>query len=250
MNKKRRPPPGRTGRGHTPECDRAKDHNPPNTAPTDPEQSKHREASRRSFWPGREPFTVTNLQKILEDDVLKGQTMPSMVALNALAMDLNDIHGVLWFRKTTASESQFKHERAKRVGDAIHVLMCFFDQRRQTWHAANTDVVDRERRLYDLFRDFVNAMTAHDFQLAMDTDDAALMPPLESWRHVAESVASAFKIAMFPQEFGRSNEGPLARFVAAVMPLMAGESPTVSAVAQHLKRRMRGKSSQQGQHET
>jgi len=175
--------------------------------------------------------------------------MPSMGELNGLAWALNDIHGVFWFRKTTARGSQFKHEKANRVGDAIQVLMCFFDQRRQAWQAATTDVVDRERRLYDLFRDFVRAMTAHNFRLDMDTDDAALMPPLESWRHVAESVAGAFRIAMFPQEFGRSNEGPVARFVAAVMPLMASESPTVSAVAQHLKRLARGRSSQQGQHE-
>jgi hypothetical protein len=55
---------------------------------------------------------------------------------------------------------------------------------------------------------------------------------------------------MAPQEFGRSNQGPVPRFVAAVMPLMAGESPTVAAVAQHLKRVARRKSSQQGQHET
>jgi hypothetical protein len=249
MSKKRKPPPGRTGRGHRTECDRAKDHTSVNTAPATREQSKHRATPRVNFWPGREPFTVSNLQKILEHDVLKGQIMPS--DLNALAWALNEIHGAFWFRKTTAPESQFKRVRAERVRDAIQVLMCFFDQRRQAWRAASTEVVDRERRLYDLFSDFVHAMTVHDFQLDMDVDAGAMMPRLESWRHVAEVVASAFTIAMFPQEFGRSNKGPVARFVAAVMPLMTGESPSVVNVAQHLKITARAvKGFQQGQHET
>jgi hypothetical protein len=248
MKKNRKPPPGPTGRGHQTECDRAKDHTSANTVPATREQLQHRETTRASFWPGREPFAASNLQKILGDDVLKGQNMPN--DLNALAWSLNDIHGAFWFRKTTAPETQFKQATAERVAEAIQVLMCFFDQRRQGWRAAPAGVVDRERQLYSLFRDFVHGMTAHEFRLEMDTDHAALMPPLESWRHVAEAVAGAFRIAMFPQEFGRSNKGPVPRFVAAVMPLMTGESPTVSAVAQHLKRVARGKSSQQGQHET
>lgn len=35
--------------------------------------------------------------------------------------------------------------------------------------------------------------------------------------------------------YGLSNEGPLARFVAAVVTVITGESPTVAAVAKHLK---------------
>jgi len=176
--------------------------------------------------------------------------MPGTVKLTALALALNDMHGTFWFGKTTAPESRFKHARAERIGNAIQVLMCFFDQRRQAWHAASADDVDRERRLYNQFRDFVYAMTAHNFQLDMDTDDAALMPVLESWGHIAEAVAGAFRITMSPEEYGQSNEGPVARFVAAVMPVMTGEKPAVTTVAQNLKRRARVKSSQQGQYET
>jgi hypothetical protein len=248
MRKKRKPPPGRTGRGQRIRCDRAKDHTPRNTPSTPGEQTKHVETPRLSFWPGREPFTVANLQKTLEDDgVLKDQIMPSRAGLSQLAASLNDIHGAFWFRKTTALESESKAARAERVGAAIQILMCFFDQRRQSWPRASSQVLVREQRLYDLFRDFVSGMAAHEFQLDMDIDAGAMMPRLESWRHVAGSVASAFTRAMLPQEFGRSNEGPVARFVAAVMPLMTNEKPTVAAVAQRLKRQARGKSSQQGQ---
>src|ERR1700722_13133483 len=63
MRKKRKPPPGPTGRGLPTECDPAKDHNAVNTASATCEQSKHRETLPVSFWLGREPFTVANLQK-------------------------------------------------------------------------------------------------------------------------------------------------------------------------------------------
>lgn len=250
--KKRKPPPGRTGRGHRTERDRAKDHNAANTSPATREQSKHRDTPRVSFWPGREPFTIAKLQKILENDVLKGQAMPS--DLNTMAWALNDIHGAFWFRKTTAPESRAKQARAKLVRDAIEVLTSFFEERRRAYSSkdgtASPKIIKGERRLYKQFHHFVLAMEAHDFQLAMDVDEGALMPRLDSWRHIAEAVAGVFTIAMFPQEFGRSNKGPVARFVAAVMPLMTSERPVVPTVAQQLKRRARGKSSQQGQHET
>jgi len=160
-------------------------------------------------------------------EVLKGQAIPGEAELNGLVWALNDIHRAFWFRKTTAPESQFKHARASREREAIEVLMCFFDQRRQASTEAERRiasalaaakprsarkagkkaalVIDRERRLYDLFRDFVHAMTTHDFQLDMDIDTGALMPRLESWHHVADGIAGAFRIAMFPKEFGSSN---------------------------------------------
>jgi hypothetical protein len=198
------------------------------------EQQKH-----RAFWPGREPFTVANVRETL-CDVLKDQTtMPSEAALRTLAAALNDIHGAFWWRKTTLPESDSQDARANRVCDAIQTLMCFFDQRSQAWRGAPAEVVDRERQLYDRFRDFVQAMTAHDFLLGMDRDDAALMPRLENWHHVAEGVVAGFRLAMHPVKLGSSNEGPVARFVAAVMPLMTGDHPTASAVSQHLKRQKR-----------
>ena len=85
-------------------------------------------------------------------------------------------------------------------------------------------------------------MTEHDFKLDMDMDNCAMMPPQENWHDVAEAVAAAFKMAMHPQKFGHSNMGPVPRFVASVMTLMTNEMPSVSTVAQHLKRRARSKS--------
>jgi hypothetical protein len=232
MKKKKRHPPGGTGRGQRSESDRAKDHSAVNTAPTIREQSEQLDKPRVSFWPGRGPFTLAKLQAImLEYKVLKGQATPSAGDLHTMARALNDIHGAFWLRKTTMRESQFKQAQANHVREAIQVLICFFDQRMQAWDAASAEVIDRERRLYVQFRDFLHAITAHHFQLDMDRDDTALMARQESWHDVAEVVAGTFKIAMLPKTFGNSNAGPVARFVAAVMPLMANESPSVRAWA-------------------
>jgi hypothetical protein len=242
MRNKSKPPPGRTGRGHRTECD-PQDHEANNTAPAAREQSNASETPWVSFWPGREPFKASNLKMILEDEVLKRQTMP--VDLNAMARALNDIHGAFWFRKTTTPKSRAKHVRAERVRDAIEVLTSFFEERRRAYRSkdgtASSKIIKSERQLYQQFHCFVLAMEAHDFRLDMDVDEAALMPRLDRWRHIAVAVATVFTTAMIPQEFGRSNEGPVARFVAAVMPLMTGERPAVSAVAQQLKRRARQK---------
>jgi hypothetical protein len=216
---------------------------------TGTDQRKNRESLRVSFWPGREPFTVPNLRKILEDDVLKGQPMP--LDLITMARDLNGIHGAFWFRKTTAPQSQAKQARAKRVRDAIEVLTDFFEERRRAYRSkdriGSLKIIKNERELRKKFSHFVLAMQAHDFQLDMDIDEGGLMPRLDSWRHVADVIAGVFEIAMFPREFGRSNKGPVARFVAAVVPLMTSERPVVSTVAQHLKRRARDQRFQQGQ---
>jgi hypothetical protein len=213
------------------------------------EQPEHRATPRMNFWPGRAPFTASNIQKFLDTGVLKRQVMPSMANLDQLAWELNDIHGIFLHRKTRTAESDAKQERKKKVRGAIETLSVFFEERKQASRSiGNSKTINRERKLYKEFVRFVLAMQKHNFELDMDVDDVALMPRHESWRHVAEVIADAFKNAMLPQEVGLSNHGPLARFVAAVMPLMTGENPSDVNVAQHLKITARKrKSFQQGQ---
>jgi hypothetical protein len=178
--------------------------------------------------------------------------MPNMANLNQLAWELNDIHGAFWFRKTTLPESDAKQARAKRVRDAIETLRGFFEERQRAWRsinsATNPKTIRRERELYKEFHQFVWSMQTHVFELDMDVDNAVLMPRLERWRQVANVVADAFRIAMLPQELGLSNNGPLARFVKVVMPLMTGEDPSIANVAKHLKDKARARAYQQGQH--
>jgi hypothetical protein len=218
------------------------------------EQPEHGATPRVNFWPGRTPFTAAIILKFLENGVLKRQAMPSMPSLNQLAWELNDIHGIFWYRKTRTPESDAKQKRAMKVRDAIETLSAFFEERKGAWRSirgtATSKIIKRERELYKEFDHFVLAMQTHVFELDMDVDDVVLMPRHESWRHIANVVAGSFKNAMLPQELGLSNNGPLARFVAAVMPLMTGEHPSIVNVAKHLKdtAAARAKAYQQGQH--
>ena len=59
------------------------------------------------------------------------------------------------------------------------------------------------------------------------------------WHKWAPSLATAFRNAMSStnaKSLGLSNEGPVVRFVTAVIPFTTDESPNMGAVAKHLKR--------------
>jgi hypothetical protein len=73
--------------------------------------------------------------------------------------------------------------------------------------------------------------------------DSPRMKPsrqFESWRDFADPIAEYFVGAMVGANpgirFGISNDGPLVRFVAALMPMIAGETVNEARVAQYLKR--------------
>jgi hypothetical protein len=189
----------------------------------------------------RAPFTVSNLKKILRESVLKRQAMPDEQRIMELAEVLNHVHSAFCFHNESRSASIFRRRRTQNVIDAIHILICFFDLRNQDCRNLRAGVVIRERKLRQAFYDFVKAFRGHTFELPMDADPTALMPDLKGWRSIAEVVASAFTVAMHPTKIGHSNTGPIPRFVAAVLPLLTGETPSIGNVAQHLKKAARAR---------
>jgi len=62
----------------------------------------------------------------------------------------------------------------------------------------------------------------------------------KEWHGIAKHLETAFVAAMRSTnpklDIGLSNEGPVTRFVVAVVPHLTGEDPTAQGVAQHLKR--------------
>ncbi len=59
------------------------------------------------------------------------------------------------------------------------------------------------------------------------------------WHRYAPRLAEAFRVAMSStnsKRLGLSNDGPVVRFVTAVIPYVTGDGPKTGAVAQHLKR--------------
>ena len=61
------------------------------------------------------------------------------------------------------------------------------------------------------------------------------------WHGHAAELADAFRVAMRSTnpdlELGLSNDGPLVRFLAFVIPQITGEEPSMDAIARHLQRR-------------
>jgi hypothetical protein len=189
------------------------------------------------------PFTADNLRVILKE-VLKGsQTLPAWGEMEGLAGSLNRTHATFAFAAATANQSK---RTADKVRNALDVLMEFFEQRRRACYpesggGPNLQIVDREKRLHDRFDAFLQAFGEHDFDLNMDA--GLLMPHIDHWHDVAGTIAGAFKAAMArangPKNFGLSNDGPVPRFISAVVPLITGETPTVGAVGKYLKDRAR-----------
>jgi len=197
-------------------------------------------AASRSADPGLTgSFTVPILRGILDGVLKRSQTKPGQVDLELLAYSLNQIREVFAFAQQTANESK---PLADRVRDAIEVLTVFFERRRQACCVEDgtrpsVELIESEQRLREQFSSFLKAMEVHKFELDMDA--GLLMPRLDCWRQLAEVVANQFRVAMSQangtRKFGRSNDGPVPRFVAAVVPRITGENPSVQNVGKHLK---------------
>jgi hypothetical protein len=189
-------------------------------------------------------ITAADVKDILKKhNILKQGKTPGRNDLRSLAWRLDEIRGAFEFATMIANGS---HETAYRVRNALAVLMMFFEERDRACRLEKPDprAIETERHLRDQFWRFVLAMAAHNFELDMDA--GTLMPRLENWRDLAEVVAGAFMATMARanggRELGISNDGPVGRFVAAVVPLITGEKkPTPASVAAHIKRRRRKK---------
>ncbi len=144
-------------------------------------------------------------------------------------------------RKAVALSRANGPHRAAKVAEAMAYLGAYFDDRAREVetiaHAGNAplpEIVKAERTLAARFGDFAEAFAQHDFRLVMDRISA-----LDSWKEIALSVANSFQMAMRRNnpnaKLGFSNNGPVQRFVAAMVPLITGETPAVGTVSNHLK---------------
>jgi hypothetical protein len=178
----------------------------------------------------------------LARDALKGNSIPPTQVdedIRRLTFCLNMALGLYRSGQEIVIPS---NRRAEQVRKAISVLAEFFDERRPRSKHADAKTRKMEVRLRRRFGTFLDAMKKHEFGLDMDA--GVLMPELPDWHALADILASAFRLAMQPHglSLGNSNNGPLARFVAAVIPRITGEEPSVEAVGKHLMRIARKKS--------
>jgi hypothetical protein len=192
------------------------------------------------------PFTDAKLRVILKS-VLKQPNIkkPSLQEVEELAFALNDICGAYRFSRDVAKKS---NTMAAEVREALATLERFFEERQQMCERGyRPETIAAEQILYGKYCDLVSALRDHDFVLDMDV--AATTPEMKKgWRDIALAIASAFKLALANSgaKLGLSNDGPVPRFVAAVIPLITGEQPTVINVGKHLKDVARPKKGKSG----
>jgi hypothetical protein len=190
------------------------------------------------------PFTADLLREIIhrprdhDGYVLTDNNLqrPRAEDLPALAFALNDITGAFRFSKEKTGASRVL---ANDVNAAWDTFDRFFEARARECRGYPENVVADERKLHAAYEEFRAAFARHSFDLDMDV--AGLMPEHENWHSVAKAVAASFQAVLSTTNkniaFGYSSHGgPLARFVAAVVPMITGETPTAESVSKHLQR--------------
>jgi hypothetical protein len=144
-------------------------------------------------------------------------------------------------RKAVALSRANGPQRKAKVSEAMACLGAYFGDRARevegiahVGHAPFPEIVEAERTLAARFGDFTKVFAQHDFRLVMDRSFG-----LDSWKEIALSVANSFQVAMRRNnpkaKLGFSNDGPVQRFVTAVIPLITGETPNVGTVSNRLK---------------
>jgi hypothetical protein len=196
------------------------------------------------------PPSVTELRAILDRSVLKtGLQKPSLDALKNLALDVVGLRNLFDKSKNVWSPRDAETERVlmaaqivlahlptlrSEIEEEIPYYMDGGDLWKTTCSRALEAIASAETGLTSLVEDSIGFIRM-----------TRLIPPAERWHDLADTIAHFFIVAMRPNNptvrFGRSNDGPVPRFVASIIPFITGDTPDVAAVGQHLKRIARKK---------
>jgi len=191
-----------------------------------------------------EPITACSLRKLLATDVLCGRLkMPRDADLDKLAGTLE--HWRLFFHK----EGKLHHARSvlqrqasrtlkKLSNDILKLVELDTSNLQAGTHDSNTPpglLGVLRVRFADSERVYagVKGIGSH----------AELAPyePAMGWNSLADELPKVFINAMKPNNPsfspGVSDKGPVARFIAAVAPLLTGERPSAASVSTQLKSR-------------
>jgi hypothetical protein len=204
-----------------------------------------KERKRRPRGQAAEPITVQSLRKLFETHVLRGDLKLPGDA------ELNELTGILeYWRQVYLNEQILRHRRklqdaalglVKTLNDIVSKLI-ELDQ--QNLIAAATD-----RAPAGVLRELTTRLTeSGDTRATVERvrrSPGLLHSPLgygaEGWKWLADVLPLDFVNAMKSAnpEFapGVSHTGPVARFLAAVVPMLTGEHPPAASIATQLKMR-------------
>ncbi len=196
------------------------------------------------------PITVELLRGLFATKVLKGRLkMPGDADLKKLALILEG-----WRQSYLSEQSAYslreRQDNARKALDKLREALSelrtlnkhFFENAEQD-HAPASVFIILNRRLAEI----KHALTCLSrIETATFLSESGI--GAEGWMWLAGVLPQDFENAMRPANptivFGLGHGGPLARFIAAVVPPLTGESITAQSVSAQLKRRaarLRGK---------
>ena len=188
-------------------------------------------------------LSVEDLRELLRRVLKNDEKMPSRADLTELARQLQvyrwlHLHYVEQLKPQAVSAKKAR-QAAEYLGDHLRKI------RADTIAATTTPLGSLEFVKASLGRDIAAMKSVEVGIKYLLTESIALHPsttstaPFEKWKDLAVALSGAFVDALRPNnptvQFGRSNDGPVPRFVAEIIPYVTGEAPTTTAVGKVLK---------------
>jgi len=189
------------------------------------------------------PFTLEGVRALLAPPVLKRGFPPNRDRLNGLVTRLNQWKGAVRRYQETWRPSGDRTSAARRAAETLLEELPHLrsDLRRmieehESLPAFMVQQTQHEIEALDTIQTGLTRLLNESMVLMPIT---MVVPQMEKWRHIAVGISDDFCEAMRPTNptlpLGRSNDGPVPRFVAAVIPGITGEHPSVQNVGKHLK---------------
>lgn len=177
------------------------------------------------------------------DPVLRRERPPSPDRRAAAAEILNAMQQAISHNRGTGKEGR---DLSKQMVDSLDTLTEVLPLVEQRVRDLDETLTKEHVPGISLMADHLAALT--DLRAAIKQNEAKLRfldamehhpRPAERWRQIAPALADVFA-EMMQRDYGLSQDGPVARFIAAVVPVITGETPKAPNVCEHLKK-VRGK---------
>ncbi|MFY9771951.1 MAG: hypothetical protein WAK04_17190 [Xanthobacteraceae bacterium] len=197
-----------------------------------------------------EPFTVASLRAVLQGVLSRRQQMPGDAEIERLVGVLN------YWQSHYASIAHDQDELLRQEETALETLAVVLPRLKAKTQAeldflravkwGGNIVAAKEKRLHEieaLLQSVLIAMRAKFWNRFWGQRNT--VENNKKWHELQEALCRDFIAAMRPtnphETFGLSEKGVLARFIAAVMPSITGETVKSSSVGQHRKKAARKK---------
>ena len=171
------------------------------------------------------------IRQILSDILKENQKIPNAFSISILSATLDTLRLKCYFEQKFKFREFLNHYMDC---DQKHHLKEFLKyDRGLSRNLIDSEVIEPMADLARAIERLENALVRTDAE-GKELDRLSIAGH-DNWHALCAAVATQFIYAMKRQTFGVSNDGPVPRFVSAIVPYITGEQPTVAAVGKRLK---------------